>query len=244
METKLQTALKLVIHSLKNDTIHYDWRDPNSCNCGLVARALLHDTEINIKESIKEWQADLDKQYNKVEGSWKNGIKYLCPLTGLSNYQIFNELFTRGMSREDIIHLEYMDNPAILKKSGLATNITKKIKTIDNGMTITKSRFVPDQNKFKAFFGIGKVEYYEAPVLENVEYDEITYDKEFEYGSKENLILYLTAWLDIITEKNTENITELDRVDLEAELLKSLSNEDYERASEIRDQIFELEIIK
>lgn len=216
MESKIQTALKTVIKALKNDTIHYDWHEQSNCNCGLVAQALLSDSEIDFKSNINKWKRDVKSYDSKLGTSWKNAIKYLCPVTGLTSYDIFNELFKRGLTREDIIHLEYMENEAILKRSGIVKNITK-------------TRIVKHSNKYKAFFGIKQIETYQK------------IDQDY-YRSKENLILYLSAWLEIISEKSVTDIKVLNKVSLEEELLKAVSLEDYSRAAEIRDMLFEVSI--
>lgn len=243
METKLQEALKVVIKSLKNDTIHYDWSNPNTCNCGLVAQALLHDSGLDVKKNVNKWCNDLEKidpEKFKKEKMWKNAVKYLCPVTGMSNYDIFNELFRRGLTREDIVHLEYMENEAIVKRSGLATRTIKRSRQVDNGRTLEKIRYVKHSNPIKAFFGLKQEETYQEPVLDTEKYEEIAHDCEFDFKSKENLIKYLTAWLEIISEDKISDIESLSKTELEGELLKALSTEDYETAGKIRDQIFEL----
>lgn len=135
METKKQKlikSLKLAINALKNDTIFYDWTRQESCNCGIVSQAVLGKSSEIVSDLFQNVIGHLDKKFEifnqgiddaskKKEhcSTWKDGVKFLCPIIGKSNIQIFDELTEAGLSKDDIVHLEYLENPAILRKSGI-----------------------------------------------------------------------------------------------------------------------------
>lgn len=119
MKTKLIKALKVAINALEKDTVEYDWYEQCSCNCGVVAQAILGKTKYEIdrdldKASSKRWDQDKDGAM-----TWKNMVKRYCDITGKSTSQIFKDLTENGMTVEDITHLEYLENKAILKRADI-----------------------------------------------------------------------------------------------------------------------------
>ena len=146
---------------------------------------------------------------------------------------IIRKLKDNGLNKEDIVHLEYMDNLAILSRSGIET--TKKEIIVEKVLDTETVNFVtkPHNNFIMRLFGQTKL------VEETVKtYKEITKEKVVEvsrfYAKKENLIKYLKAWLSILNEgsKNTQ-LNDLNEIELREELLVAESNEDYGRCSEI-----------
>lgn len=238
----LINGLRNAIEALKNDTINYDWSNQSSCNMGVVAQAVL---EISPKE-LEKMNKTLFKPLNvfnakrKAEGkdrimpSWKNAVKYACPITGKNMPEIINILESKGMSRSDIVHLEFLENPAILELSGIKKNeSTRQIKIgVEN-------KEIPSKNWIYRLFGY--TEMTEVPVYESV--TEYSYENEY-YQKKENVILYLSAWLNILTDENLEikvkGSTDSNKetsVNLEKELLHAVADEDYEKAADLRDRL-------
>lgn len=124
--------------------------------------------------------------------------------------------------------MEYLENPAILKASGIQKVIkVRKIKVDTKVYTET----LHSTSFFGRLFGKTVTKTIAEPVYreEHVE----TYPKNY-YTKKENLIMYLSAWIRILTEDVT---METDREKLEAELLNAVADENYERASEIRNRL-------
>jgi hypothetical protein len=82
--------------------------------------------------------------------TWKNAVKYGCPITGLSNFEIIDNLEKAGLSKADIVHLEYLENPAILEISGI-----EKVKTVEKVKIneLVKFEEVPDNSFFGRLFG-------------------------------------------------------------------------------------------
>ena len=240
-ETLIQ-GLRTAIDALKNDTIHYNWDNQMSCNMGVVAQAIL-EVDPNVLEKLHRplfKQINLINKRRKAKGkdqintTWKNAIKYGCHITGKDLPEIVNILESKGMSRADIVHLEYLENPAILELSGIKKN--KSTRQIKIGV---ENKEIPSKNWIYRLFGY--TEMTEVPVYESV--TEYSYENEY-YQKKENVILYLSAWLNILTDENLEikvkGSTDSNKetsVNLEKELLHAVADEDYEKAADLRDRL-------
>lgn len=238
----LINGLRTAINALRNDTIHYDWTKQCSCNMGVVAQAVLEVSPDELQELQKPLFMPIGKinkkrkenHEDRISPSWKNAIKYACPITGKDLPEIIKTLEDNGMSRADIVHLEFLENPAILELSGI-----KQIQTVTSVQTGTEKREVPTTHWFWKWFGHTEIE--EVPVYEHS--TAYAYPKEY-YTEKENVILYLSAWLNILSNENL-NIKVKDSADskkevsinLEKELLYAVADEDYERAAELRDKL-------
>lgn len=235
-------GLRTAINALKNDTIHYDWNFPKSCNMGVVAQAVLEVSSDELKEMYKPLFKPVNKinekrdanRETKIMTSWKNAVKYACPITGKDMPEIINILESKGMSRADIVHLEFLENPAILELSGI-----QKIQTVHQVQTGTENRDVPSKHWFWKIWGYTETK--EVPVYEQTITTE--YPKDY-YQKKENVILYLSAWLNILTNENLEikvkdsNDSHKEAsINLEKELLHAVADEDFERVTELIDKI-------
>lgn len=237
MKTNLIKALKTAIHALENNTIHYEWTEQSSCNCGVVAQCILGKNKEQIQDKFDVAIDSLrryDSKDKKVGFTWQNGIKYLCPITGKSSVEIFNDLFEKGMSREDIVHLEYLDNAAILKRAKLETPMTKTVRV----KTGTIKKQVPIETTEGRFFKKKVIKYVEQTEEIFEERKETSMGLEKDYHTKKpNLIKYLKAWAQILEEGEKQISTQSSKTDLQEELLKAVATEDFERAAQIRDTL-------
>lgn len=236
----LINSLRVAVNALKNDIVLYDWNKQKSCNAGIVSQAVLGLTSDEVWAASKP-MFDVIEKINKksdsnekgISPTWKNAIKLTCPITGKNFPQIIKDLESAGLSREDIAHLEYLENPAILKASG----IKKEKKLVRREQIDTKIETV----EIKKWFGLRTVtEVKETPVYKDI-YEEV-YPKNY-YAVKDNLILYLSAWIRILTNSTEvvfENTFESERERLEAQLLNAVADENYEKAAELRNQIAEI----
>ena len=235
-------GLKTAIFALENDTIFYNWTTQSSCNCGVVAQAILHlpadDIGILFDPLHIKFRALTGNKEKSIEHSWKNSIKYLCPITGKSGIDILDRLFDAGMSREDVIHLEYLENAVILKRAGIRTTKIEpeKIKTGENKIMTS----VPVVKKRKGIAGfLGYTETVIEPTEQLTEIFETRMvevpDKKY-HTKKSNLILYLKAWVSILEEDVNKSAT-LSKEQVQEELLKAVAGEDYERAASLRDRL-------
>lgn len=245
METKkikLIKGLNLAINALKNNTIHYEWTSQSSCNCGIVSQAILGKNKKEIHDlwgeaSIKMQDFETDKV--KIDKTWQNAVKYLCPITGEPTVDVFRKLFDAGLSKSDIVHLEYMDNKAILERSG----INKKIKKITTEKvlekTIEETEIKKHPNFFLRIFGKKVQEKVKKDVFREVSSEKIVNDDLY-HTRQGNLIKYLTAWVLILEEGikyKESDLNDLNVFQLENELLVAVAEENYEYASVLRDKL-------
>ncbi len=182
MENKITLieALKAVVNALENDTVEYDWYQISHCNCGLVAQAITKTdketlNDIYLNDISISLQSKIDSEYTP---GWSQMVKEYCPLTGEPIAEIFQKLYSAGMKREDIAHLEYLSDPKILAASTVNTGTYTKTYTVDEiretGWWIFKKEHTFRVQKTKA------INYYEV---------------------KENLLAYLKAWIGILNKE-------------------------------------------
>lgn len=228
----LINSLNTAITALKNDTVYYSWHSQTSCNAGIVSQAVLGVSIDELTEKRNSLFAKLDeynedrKKTNQLDRTWKNAIQIACPLTGKNIPEIVKDLEASGLSREDIVHLEYLSNPAILEESTIPyrDRIEEKITGHE---TVTE--------KDTSFFGklFNRTISVEKPIIVNHVVG-IEYEKDY-YTEKENLIKYLSAWVRLLKREPILNST--NKENLEIELLHVVAEENYERAAEIRNQL-------
>lgn len=227
---KLINSLNIAIKSLQNDTVLYDWNKQSSCNAGIVAQAVLDKTPEELTEMRKSIFKNIPE---KLDNTWKNAIKYGCSVTGKSMFEIITQLSEAGLTKEDIVHLEYLENPAILEKSGIEKEtIYREVKVRDEKIETV----VPHSNFFKRMLGKTETSVTVKPIYEK-QIIETKYPEGY-YTKKENLVKYLSAWVTILKE---EPEMKTESTNLEAQLLNAVANEDYELASKLRDSIRTLE---
>jgi len=229
----LINSLRTAVHALKNDTVKYDWSKQSCCNAGVVSQVVLGLTEDELVAHMKPVFKTIndhnkkvkDTGEKKIDATWKNGIKYTCPITGKGMPQIIQDLEAAGLSRGDIAHLEYLENPAILAGSGI-----EKEKTVIGQKQIGTRE---ETEVIKKYWGLSKkTVVHTIPVYEDV-YDE-RYPKTY-YAERGNLVKYLSSWLRILTGDTQEHQTPANQ--LEADLLIAVAEENYEKAAEIRDRL-------
>lgn len=243
----LMDNLQIVISGLKNNTIHHNWLRQESCNCGVVAQAILGIGPLKLKEYFVEtnmFKRNVLASYSgmkesEVHMTWQNAVKAYCPITGEPLITVFKKLRDAGLTSDDIVHLEHMTNPIILKRAAIPMEI-KKVFKVKTGTNTVKS---------KTFFGKLFNKSSEEPVYEQQE--RMVQDHDY-YTRPQNLIKYLTAWVQILKEgENTtvsaefdiEGATVSDLDNMESELINVLAEEKYERAAKLRDKINEIRII-
>lgn len=237
MRKNLISKLTVAVNALKNNTIHYDWKEQSSCNAGIVAQAMLDisrseldiDRQSVFKELRKVNEERLESGQAEHSLTWKNAIKWSCPITGESGHRIIDRLEKAGLSRKDIVHLEYLENPAILKESGIEQE--KKVDLIKIGEAV-RIEEVRDTSFFGRLFNLTVQKRIVTPQWE----EKVTYvyPKNY-YAKKENLIKYLSAWIRLLQSEGDSEAT--DRVGLEAELLRAVADENFERAADLRNQL-------
>jgi hypothetical protein len=111
-------ALKTAIHALEHGTVHYEWAECASCNCGVVVQAMLGKTTKQISKMLKP-MTHHHVFFKRGPQTWRQMVQRNCSITGESTVEIFKKLNEAGMSAEDICHLEFMSNEAILARAGI-----------------------------------------------------------------------------------------------------------------------------
>lgn len=241
---KLIKALKTSINALKNDTVLYDWHQQESCNCGIVAQAITGMNRVELETAfhgqINTRLSKMGSGETKVDSTWRNAVKYLCPITGLSNVEILDKLQAAGLTKEDMVHLEYMSNPAILERGKVINKTKHEIREPFVKEIIQKTREVGHPNFFKRLLGYKVTQTYAEEILD---YKVVTEEREIKhfYKEKDNLTLYLQGWLSIIQDgSQKKGIQAYDKNELEAEILVAVAEENYEGAVLLRDRLNEL----
>lgn len=219
-------SLELAIDALRNDTIFYHWKRSYSCNAGIVAQTLLGVTRKELAEISEPLFRDLPGE----NMTWKKGIKYNCPITGEAMPEVIKRLEAAGLHRNDIVHLEYLDNPAILANSTI-----EKIKVPKEIVTGKEMKTVRDKSSLRSML-LGK----KRQIL--VDKKEIFIEEVYPVGyymDKGNLIKYLVSWVQILKRDSGSSVTGSIN-ELEAELLVAVAEENYEKAAILRDSISKL----
>jgi len=210
---KLISALKVAINALETGAVHYQWERQESCNCGVVAQAILGTNLYSLRREFDEGYGVILPHMKKtdipIDHTWKNLVKFGCSITGEPLLDILKRLKEAGMSPEDIVHLEYMSHPGILAKVELKScERTRKVK-----------KRVKHSNFFLRLIGLTQ----EKEVVRKVQCDPHT--------SQENLVTYLKAWVSILGSEVTE------QTNLQEKLLHAVADENYELAADLRDMI-------
>lgn len=203
--------LQIAIHGLETDSVKYNWYNPCSCNCGIVAQSMLGmsmaelDKRIQVPFSSKNLRQYLIiNQNDSLECSWRNAVKAYCPMTGKPLDEIFSQLNEAGLSREDMCHLEYMTNPLILKKANIETTRMQ-------------------DSLFGRLFKI---------------YEPYSY-----YKQADNLIKYLSAWVEILKEETAPD-SDLDKSidELRSIEINAVAEDNFELAIKVRDKISSIKV--
>lgn len=218
----LLDALKLLVAALENDSIDYNYKYKSMNNVGLLAQAI---TGTNRESLYDIYLEELDKEYkSKYSGhlpSWTGLISDHWPLTSEPTNKLFKMLYDSGLTREDVSSLEYLSDYRISRDSGInPINFVHKYTEIE-----TKGWWI-----FKK----------QVPVEKVVE-------MEF-FRSKENLLLYLRSWLNILNNpklKSKEIIVAgerypyKNRLDLDRLKTHFLKHEIYEGVNIVQEKLNE-----
>lgn len=104
MKTKLITALRTTAKALESRTLYYNWKQPESCNCGALFCALAGVSEAELESRIPDINAP---------PNWSTIVGKYCPVSGIPTNELFKELLSHGLTQADIIDLEYLRNPKV-----------------------------------------------------------------------------------------------------------------------------------
>jgi len=103
---ELIAALRDTADRLTHDA-SYQWGHMGMCNCGHLAQSItgLRQAEIHDSALIRE-------------GDWEQQAKDYCPTSGHLIDSILAAMFSLGLTREDIRHLEKLSDPDVIRRVG------------------------------------------------------------------------------------------------------------------------------
>ena len=114
----LKDAIKIVLKGLQKNIISYEWFNVQSCNCGLIVQHLLNASSEEVSRRFDKSRKSVS---DRDEMNWTELVQHKCSVTGLPLDGIIKTLFKRGFKPEDIVHLEYLSNKEILKRTDIDT---------------------------------------------------------------------------------------------------------------------------
>ena len=100
--SELITALKQTANDLNNGC-KYEWGHMGRCNAGCLVQNLMNKTDTEVAKMV---------DYDIAE--WSEHAKDYCIGTNQKVNDLFSTLNSFGLSYKDIMHIEYLSDPAIL----------------------------------------------------------------------------------------------------------------------------------
>ena len=112
--SELVCAMRSAAKRLRANAV-YSWGHHGSCNCGHLIQSLTKLTHRQIRQAA----------YHKG-GEWRDLSRSHCETSGLEVDKILKILFSFGLNVEDIIHLENLSDPKILKSMPIDSNAVRR----------------------------------------------------------------------------------------------------------------------
>ena len=97
-------ALRRTADKLKNGA-PYQWGHMGSCNCGNLAQELTPYSKAEIHHFAM-----------RNSGDWTEQVNDYCATSGLPMDILIADLLTKGLSTEDLQHLERLSDPEVLRR--------------------------------------------------------------------------------------------------------------------------------
>ena len=100
-----------LIHALKKTAVDldngcdYEWGHMGRCNAGCLVQNLMDKTDTEIASMVN---FEIDE--------WSEHAKEYCSGTNQNVEVLFRRLQDFGLSHQDIVHLEYLSDPNILRR--------------------------------------------------------------------------------------------------------------------------------
>lgn len=197
MKTKLITALRTAATALENGTFAYDWGRANSCNCGIIASTLLHKSIDSLKPIMPVMEQD--------HGSWRETVGRHCPVTGMSENVVLRAMQEAGMSQLDIVQLEDLSNPEVLKRFEVTTKQTKT-KVVGYRTEVTQH---PIRRTFMQVLRRSPIQHESRESQVPIEKrEEVMVPVKVRRDDKSHAIAYMRAWADLLNEQGKQDAPE------------------------------------
>jgi hypothetical protein len=94
MTKQLIDGLRTAADWIESGKVEYFWGSPESCNCGILAQAILRVTPTEIQDTCEH-------------GNWYEEVNR-CHQTGIPINHIVKALIDVGMKSTDFVNLEYL----------------------------------------------------------------------------------------------------------------------------------------
>lgn len=101
---RLIDALRTTAQNLREGA-PYQWGHMGSCNCGHLAQVITAVPGETIHSGAL-----------RGHGDWSEQVIDYCPASGLPMDDIISAMLAAGLNRDDLIHLERLSDPLILKR--------------------------------------------------------------------------------------------------------------------------------
>ena len=105
------------------------------CNCGHLARVVT-------RRSVEEVQSlALERG-----GDWSDQVRGYCPSSGLPMEDIFAEMMSVGLTKEDIAHLERLSDPEVAAAAGGALDYRRRadvVRYLNAWADLLQARLLP-----------------------------------------------------------------------------------------------------
>ncbi|MEI9999411.1 MAG: hypothetical protein WDO13_09695, partial [Verrucomicrobiota bacterium] len=89
----------------------YEWNDRTRCNCGIVAAGPAHE-----RGAVAQAPAADLCRWRFLRPTWRSMTEVCCSDTGLTQNEVFTQLFAAGLRVEDFPHLEDLSHPEIVAR--------------------------------------------------------------------------------------------------------------------------------
>jgi len=104
----LSHALRVTALRVRDDATTYRWTHQGTCNCGHLAQTLTSCDARAIHAAGLE-----------SHGDWSEHARDYCPTSGLAIDRIMAVMFEAGVTADDLVHLERLSDPRILRRLGV-----------------------------------------------------------------------------------------------------------------------------
>jgi len=115
---ELANFLETTAFIIKDNKTRYRWNEQQSCNVGILAQLATGLTPTQLRVELNKYPISEDL-YPNDNASWSAFVSQYCPITGEDMPKIMQALMDVGCERDDLYHLEYLDNIEIIKHANL-----------------------------------------------------------------------------------------------------------------------------
>ena len=98
-------ALRATADRLAAPDARYEWGHMGGCNCGHLAQTV---TTLS--------RAEIHRRAMERAGDWSQQVVDHCPTSGLAIDWVIDRLLELGLSRDDLVRLEKLDDRAVLRR--------------------------------------------------------------------------------------------------------------------------------